>query len=268
MRERTILHQITFYTFVFISGAPLIALVIFAFSEAWPYPRLIPEAYTLKHLMDAFGSHRQAWGALAQSIFIAFSVTFITLVIAIPAAKALGVYAFKGKEWIKVVVLLPIIVPTITITMGIHTTMIKLGLTGTFIGVILVHTLFTLPYAVRLLTNVFEIIGEYYEQQAWMLGSKKLFAFRKITLPLIMPGILSASMISFIVSFSQYITTFLIGGGKIMTIPLVMVPYVQSGETEVSAAYSLLFILSAVTSLIFMECLIRRYYRGMQVFYV
>lgn len=268
MKRNPMLYKLIFYTFVIASGAPVAVLAVYSVSASWPYPKLLPETLTLKHLLYVFVANKQTFGALFNSAFIALLVTFITLVIAVPAAKALGLYRFKGKELFKILVLLPLMVPTLTITMGIHISMIKLGLTGTLIGIVIIHTIFTLPYAIRLLTDVFEIIGESYEEQAWMLGAGSLFTFRNVTFPLILPGLLSASVISFIVSFSQYIPTLLIGGGRIITLPMLMVPHIQSGEMQVSAVYSILFIVSALISLAVIEKMLKRYYRDVKVFYL
>ncbi len=268
MKRSGMINKLIFYTFAIAGGAPLVVLLIFAVSASWPYPDLLPEILSPKYLAYVFISNRQTFGALAVSVLISVLVTLLTLAIAIPAAKALGLYKFKGREFIKLLVLLPLIVPAITITMGIHTSMIRVGLAGKMSGVILVHTVFALPYAIRLLTDVFEIIGESYEQQAWMLGAGALLTFRDVTLPLLMPGILSASVMSFIVSFSQYITTFLIGGGNIITLPMLMVPYIQNGETQISAVYSLLFVFAALISLYAIEKLLSKYYRNLKVFYV
>ena len=268
MNRSGMTHKLIFYTFVIASSAPLILLLILAVSASWIYPGLLPDALSPKYLVYVFVSSRRTFGALTESVLISLLVTLLTLTIAIPAARALGLYKFRGKELIKILVLLPLIVPAITITMGIHTSMIRAGLVGKMSGVILIHTVFTLPYAIRLLTDVFEIIGNSCEQQACMLGAGQLRTFRDVTLPLIMPGILSASVMSFIVSFSQYITTFLIGGGNIITLPMLIVPFIQNGEIQVSAVYSLLFVFTTLISLTAIEKLLSKYYRNLKVFYI
>ena len=268
MNRSGMTYKLIFYTFVIAGSAPLILLLILAVTASWTYPGLLPDALSPKYLTYVFVSNRQTFGALVQSVLISLLVTLLTLIIAIPTARALGLYKFRGKELIKVLVLLPLIVPSITITMGIHTSMIRVGLAGKMSGVILIHTVFTLPYAIRLLTDVFEIIGESYDEQAWMLGAGTLLTFRAVTLPLIIPGIISASVMSFIVSFSQYITTFLIGGGNIITLPMLMVPYIRNGEIQISAIYSLLFVFTTLISLYVIEKLLSKYYQKINVFYI
>lgn len=266
MNGRGLILKFIVYTFLAGCSAPLAVLLILAAAESWVYPGLLPEALSLKYLSYVLAANRQTFTALAESTLISLLATLLTLAIAIPAARALGLYSFKGRELIKILVLLPLIVPAVTVTMGIHTTMIRVGLAGKISGVVLIHTVFALPYAIRLLTDVFEIIGESYDEQAGMLGAGALSTFKTVTLPLIIPGIVSASIMSFIVSFSQYITTFLIGGGNIITLPVLMVPYIQNGQLQISSVYSLLFVFTAMISLYIVEKFLRRYYRDIKVF--
>lgn len=268
MKSKTIISKGIFYLLVIGNCIPLILLLMLTVSGMWPYPEIIPKNLSLKYISYVFLGNKDTLKAIISSIMIAILTTGLTLVIAIPASKALAIYKFRGKEFIKVLVLLPIIVPSITITTGIQISMIKVGLTGTFIGVTLIHVVFTLPYAIRILLNVFEILGDKYERQGSILGGNRFQVFRHITLPMIMPGILSAAIMSFTVSLSQYITTFLIGGGKIITIPMILIPYVQGGQVQTAAIYSIIFIFVALISLGLMEVTVKKYYNMNNVLYL
>ena len=165
-------------------------------------------------------------------------------------------------------VLAPIIVPTVSVAMGIHVVFMKLGLANTFMGVVLVHLIPCIPYSIRILTNVFEIIGDSMEMQARVLGASPLQTFVRITLPLIAPGLLSAASLVFIVSFSQYFLTFLIGGGRIVTLSMLMFPYIQSGDRMMASAYSVIFILTTLVVLLVIEKVVKSYYKGQNHFYI
>jgi len=188
--------------------------------------------------------------------------------IAIPAAKSLALYNFAGKWLVELLVLAPLVVPVIAVATGIQVSMIRLHLTGSFLGVTLIHTVFALPYAIRIMVNVFGIIGDRHEQQAIALGAGPGFTFFKVTLPMIMPGILSAAAISFTISLSQYITTFLIGGGRIITVSMLLIPFIRSGQVQMAAAYSVMLIAAAILSLLFMEQAVRRFYNQETVVFV
>jgi putative spermidine/putrescine transport system permease protein len=195
-------------------------------------------------------------------------VTIITLIVSIPAGKALGALNFKGKRFFKMLLLAPIIVPPVVVAMGIHVAFIKVGLANTFWGVVLVHLVPCVPYAVRILMNIFEITGESMEMQARVLGARPIQVFFNITLPLIAPGLLSAGSLVFIISFSQYFLTFLIGGGRVITFSMLMFPYIQSGDRMMASVYSLAFILTTLVILLIMEKFVKDLYKADTHFYL
>jgi len=182
--------------------------------------------------------------------------------ITIPAAKALALYKFKGKRLIELLIFAPVIVPTVTVAMGIHLQFIKLGLANTFLGVVLIHIIPCIPYGVRILKSVFEIIGEEMEEQAKVLGANGFQVFYHITFPMLLPGIISAGSMVFIVSFSQYFLTFLIGGGRIITFSMLMFPYIQSGDRMMGSVYSIVFILTTLIFLIILEKITKKFYKA------
>jgi putative spermidine/putrescine transport system permease protein len=248
------------WTAAIASALPLASLVVLACSAQWPFPRLLPSVFTVDHIARLLFTPRLA-EAVKTSLTMALCSTALTLLLVFPAAKAAGLYSFRGKEALKLLALLPVMVPAATVTMGLHYVMIRVGLAGTMLGVVIVHTVFAVPYAFRILMHVFELTGERHEEQAAMLGAGPWLVFSAITLPLVMPGMVAAATMSFIISFSQYITTFMIGGGRLLTVPLLLVPHVQGGELHVASVYSLVFILTALAALILLQALVRRYYR-------
>jgi putative spermidine/putrescine transport system permease protein len=137
--------------------------------------------------------------------------------------------------------------------MGIHINFMLLGLADKLIGVILVHLIPTLPYSIRIMTHTFEGLGDKFEAQARVLGAGPLQRFIHITLPLISPGLFSAGILVFIISFSQYLLTFLIGGGRIITFTMLLFPLVNSGDRMLAAVYSLVFIVAALIFTLLME---------------
>ena len=268
MKKRRLFSISMFYLCVAVSCAPLIILVILTISTYWPYPALLPEVVSADYYAHVFAGNRQTLMAVITSILLAVFVTLLSLLIAVPAGKSLACYDFKGKGFVRILVLAPLIIPSVAVITGIHISMIRLGLTGTFFGVALIQTLFAIPYAIRIMTNVFEITGRQLEQQAAVLGAGSMLIFLRITLPRIMPGILSAGALSFSVSIAQYITTFMIGGGRIITLTMLIVPHMQSRQHHVASVYSVLLIITALISLYLTEKVVRRYYKLDSVFYL
>lgn len=243
---------------------PLLILILWSFTKNWPWPLLIPKNFGFRGYSYILNIKNLA--VLGNSIWLSLIVTVIALLISIPAAKALGVYEFKGKRFFKLLVLAPLVVPQVTIGMGIHTAFIRIGLANTFLGVILAHLIPCMPYGIRILTDVFEITGESLEMQAKVLGASPVQIFTYITLPLIAKGIISAAGLMFIVSFNQYFLTYLIGGGRIVTFPMLMFPYIEGGDRMMASVYSLVFIISSISILFIIERLIKSYYKSISYF--
>lgn len=228
---------------------PFLVLILWSFSNGWASDALLPSALGLRGWRYLLAPGSRLLSSLSVSILISGTVTLIALVLSIPAGKALGLYRFKGKNIVEIVILSPVIIPALTVGMGIHVLFIRYGLADTFIGVILAHLPVTLPYGIRIFASVYKALGVKWEEQAQVLKAGKRQAFFYITLPFLYPGIVSAGALMFNVSFSQYFLTYLIGGGNIITLPLLLFPFVNSGDRVIASAISLVFV---VTSLIVM----------------
>lgn len=256
MNLKKIIIELAIITFVF----PLIILGIWSVSGSWVYPSILPKNYSLRGLEYILSLDNIL--ILINSIILSILVVFITIVISIPAAKALSLYNFKGKRFFELLVLSPVIIPMISIAMGVHIFFIKLKLANTYIGVIIINILPCIPYAVRIIGDMYKLIGDKLETQAKMLGASKINIFRYVTLPLLLPSILGASSMCFIIVFSQYFLTMLIGGGTVITYPMIMFPYIQSGDRVIGSMYSIVFLGVSVIVLILIEKRIKFYYKN------
>lgn len=267
MKEKKIFYRFILALFLVFLILPLLVVVIWSFSKNWPWPKLLPGDLGLRGWKHFFNPRSKSLKILVKSIGLSLVVTLTTLIISLPAAKALAIYEFRGKKLIEILVFAPIIVPTVAVAMGIHLSFIRLGLAGKPLGVILIQIIPGIPYGVKILQNVFQIIGDDLEIQARVLGAGPLKSFFYITLPLLGPGILSAAAMIFIVSFSQYFLTYLIGGGRVVTFPMLMFPFIQGGDRMVGSVYSLVFIATGMVCLLLMERAIKRFYKEGQFFY-
>lgn len=259
---KKLIYSLLFLIFI----SPIFLLILYSIALGFSYPNLLPENYSFRGLELVFSS--SSMKITFFSILSALTVTLFTLLLCIPAARAIAIGDFKGKYICYMLLTSPLILPLSSITMGIHLIFIKLNLTNTFLGIVLINALPCIPYCIRLLVNVMSIVSNTHETVARTLGASPFKAFIKITLPLIIPGILSASTLVFIIAFSQYFTTFLIGGGNIVTLPMVLIPYIQSGDRTLASSYSLLFIFSSMAVLLIIEKLLYKHYKGENSLYI
>lgn len=229
---------------------PLIPLVIWSFAFRWPFPLLWPESWSLRAWQLAFSQSTGVLSAIWDSVVIATIVTVVSVIISIPAGRGLGMYNFKGKRFIEFLLLAPTIVPPLAVILGILVLFIRYGLADTFLGVILVQLSPIMPYVVLVMAGVFSNYNPEFEEQARSLGASPLRTFWYVTLPAIFPGMMVAGLFAFLISWSQYITTLLIGGGVIKTLPLVLFTLAGTNDTALTASVSIIFVLPAVIILL------------------
>jgi putative spermidine/putrescine transport system permease protein len=219
-----------------------VPLVVWSFSHSWYFPNLWPTAYSGRAWGYLLEPTARVWPALLNSVVVATAVTLLSIPISLPAGRALGLHQFRGKPFVEFLILLPAIVPPIAAAFGIHVMFIRYGLTDSLLGVILVHLIPVTPYMVLILSGVFANYEVGYEEQAQSLGARPWQRFLYITLPAIFPALVVGSLFAFIISWSQYLLTLLIGGGQVPTLPLILFAFASSGDYALTAAVSLIFI--------------------------
>ena len=186
---------------------PLVPLAIWSFAKGWFYPDLLPKNWSMRAWEYAMSDTAGVIDSLWLTIWISVVATVLSILVGVPAGRALGMYRFRGKEIIELMILAPTIVPGIAVVLGIHSIFISMGLTNTVSGVILVHLIPTLPYMVLVMTSVFSNYGTELEDTARTLGAGPVQVFMQVTLPGILPGLMVATMFTFLISWGQYITT-------------------------------------------------------------
>ena len=231
---------------------PFLMLILWSFSTRWFYPQVLPAQWGLRAWQYVFGTAgSQIITGLIQSMLVALATAAISLLVGIPAGRALGLYNFRGKDAISIILMLPVIVPPLCVAMGLQLWFLKLGLTESFAGVVLVHLTFCLPYAVFVMWGVFSNYNLEYEDQARTLGATSWQLFSRVVLPLTLPGIIVAGLFSFLLSWSQYLSTLIIGGGRVITLPILLFALMGSGDRPVAAAVSIVFVAPAFLALLF-----------------
>jgi putative spermidine/putrescine transport system permease protein len=255
--------RLLFWAIVLSVGIPFVPLLLWSFSERWFFPALWPQEFGLRawgYVFTTAGS--QIIGGLATSFLLALTTAAISLLVGIPAGRALGLYDFPGKRLVALVLVLPVIVPPLAVAMGLHLWFIRLGLAETFAGVVLIHLTFCVPYAIFVLWGVFSDYNPEIEEQARTLGASAGRVVWSVMLPMILPGVTVAALFSFLLSWSQYLSTLIIGGGTLLTLPILLFALMDSGDRPVAAAVSLVFVVPAFVALAASARSIGR--RGMQ----
>lgn len=229
---------------------PLFPFLLWSFSHRWVFPSLVPTEWSLDAWRYIFSPTSQVSTAIVDTTIIALAVTLLSILISIPSGRALGMYRFRGKRLVEFLVLAPTIVPGLAVVLGIHVIFIRYGLADSMLGVALVHLIPTTPYVVLVMAGVFANYNPEFEEQARSLGAGPLRTFWYVTLPAIFPGMMVAGLFAFLISWSQYILTLLIGGGFVTTLPLLLFSFARGGDNAITGALSIVFVAPAIILLI------------------
>ncbi len=229
---------------------PFLPLLVWSLAQGWFFPQLVPKQWTLQHWKQVFSAVSRVGEGMIQSGVIALATTGLSLLVGLPAGRALGIMEFPGKTGLKLVLLMPIIVSPLATLMGIQFLLIRLGLSGTLLGVILVHLMPTIPYMTLVLASVFANFETGYETQARSLGASPFQVFSQVTLPLIAPGVIVGSLFAFLISWNEFLLTFFVGDGQVFTLPMVLFTLLQGGNQGLSAAVAITSILPGLVFLL------------------
>ena len=220
--------------------APLVPLALWSVARGWFFPQILPATWTFEPWMRAFAARSDIPGALMTTTCIALAASALALLLGIPAGRALGLYRFRGKTLVELALLAPVIVPGIAVGLGIHGVFLRLGLTNSALGVVLVHLVPTLPYVIFVMSGVFANYDAEAEAQARSLGARPLQVLWHVMLPAIAPGVMVAGLFAFLVSWSQYILTLTIGGGRVVTLPLLLYAQAGAGRNDQAGVLAML----------------------------
>lgn len=226
---------------------PLVPLVVWAVSGSWRYPALVPDRLTTRGLELAASA--SVLDGLLTSLTIGLAVTALALVVGVPAGRALGCHAFRGRRLLQFLLLAPAIVPTLAVLLGTQVFFVRLGLVDSVQGVVLAQLVPTVPYVTLVMTAAFAGFDLAAEDQARMLGAGPLRAVLHVTLPALRGPIVVAGVFAFLISWSEYILTLLIGGGTVQTLPLLLFSYARGADLTEAAAVALLVVLPPVLAL-------------------
>ena len=238
---------------------PLAVILVWSLSAAWPWPHLMPDAWSLKGFEELFRPEQHTGQTLLLSIGIALATALLTTSIALCAARALTCHTFTGRHVFEFAFTLPFLIPSTVFAMGIQVIFIRMGLAGSVTGVILAHSIVALPYTIIIMTESMASVGTKLESAARLCGASALTAFVHATLPRLIPGIASSCVMAYIVSFSQYFLTLLVGGGTVKTFTLAMFPYLTGGDRTIASAYGLIFLLVTLGVFLLLNLTLRHY---------
>ena len=184
---------------------------------------LDPEGFSLRWYEDMIYGTKNPWGlATKNSLIIAFFATIGSTILGTVAALGLSSRHMPYKAAFMALLISPMIVPLIISGTAIFFFMAKVGLAATHTGIILSHIILGTPFVVITVTATLSGFDHSVTRAAASLGSNPVNTFMKITLPLIMPGVISGALFAFVTSFDEVVVVLFLAGLENTTIPIQM----------------------------------------------
>lgn len=206
--------------FIFIIILPAIIVIPQAFTSLNYFTYPIPEYVT--RWIDKFWENSEWVVGLTRSLVIAVIVAVVATFLGTLAAVAMQKLEFKGKGLFMGLMISPMVIPVVIIGVALYSTFSKIGLTNSFLGLILTHTLLALPMVFVTMSSGLGGVNPNLELAAMSMGSSPIGAFVKVVLPTVKPSVVSSLLFSFVTSLDEVAASIFISGADTKTLPLVM----------------------------------------------
>ena len=227
------------YAFLY---APIAILVLFSFNRT--SQTAVWQGFTLEWYRSLAGNSL-ILTAVRNSLIVGVAATAVATLFGTLVALALGRHEFRGKGFTRNLLYLPIIIPEIVVGAALVTFFGVAGLRLSLTTVIIAHVVFSVSYVAIVVRARLSGFDRSLEEAAMDLGARPLQTFWRVTLPLILPGIVSGALLVFTVSIDDYVITSFVAGVGATTLPLQIYSMLKVGVTpEVNAVSTLLLVLT------------------------
>ena len=188
--------------------------------------------------------------ALMNSAVVAVAAALLATVIGTAASLALHAHKFPGKTLVMGLLLSPMVTPVIVLAVGMYMVFSGWGLVATRLGLVLAHTVLALPFVIVSVLASVQMMNPSLVPASLGLGASRWFTFRRVTLPLIMPGVLSGAVFAFITSWDEVVVALFLADIKTRTVPIMIWEQVRTNLDPATAAVAAILIFISATGVI------------------
>ena len=230
-------------TFLFLY-LPIAVVIIFSFNTS--KMNILWEGFTFQWY-GSFFQNRSLMDALMNTLIIAVASTAISTVIGTIGAVGMGKYRYFGKDIIDYLLYIPVVIPEVVLGIALlcvfSICQIPLGL----FSITIAHATFCIPFVVITVRARLAGFDGFLEEAAMDLGANRLQTFMKVTLPLLLPGVISGALLAFSLSLDDVIISFFVSGPNSITLPVKIFSMVKTGVTpEVNALSTIIMLVVMV----------------------
>ncbi|MEN9397152.1 MAG: hypothetical protein RLZ81_1682 [Pseudomonadota bacterium] len=232
---------------------PILVIIPLSFSSstflAYPMP-----GWSLQWYDNLFTS--DDWGrAMRNSFIVAPAATLVATVLGTMAAVGLARVQFFGKGALMSLLIAPMVVPIVVVGVSTYLFFARIGLTDTYLGLILVHAALGAPFVLTTVLATLQSFNHNLVRASLSLGANPLETFFRITLPVIAPGVISGALFAFATSFDEVVVTLFIAGPTQVTLPRQMFTGIRENISPTIAAVATLLIIFTTALMLALEWL-------------
>ncbi|WP_186420183.1 ABC transporter permease [Bosea sp. CS1GBMeth4] len=231
--------------------APLLVICLVAFT---PENTLsIPTTSVSLRWFEAIFAHPDFVASFVNSLWLATLAATLSVAISVPAALAIDRYAFPGRDALNALFLSPLIIPHLVLGVAFLRLFALIGGTGSFGWLVASHVVIITPYVLRLVMAAFTGLDRSAEQAAMTLGASHWTVFRRVTAPMILPGITGGWLLAFINSFDELTMSIFVTSPQTVTLPVRMYMYATESIDPMMAAVSALMIALTAAAMLVLD---------------
>ncbi|HVW93908.1 MAG TPA: carbohydrate ABC transporter permease, partial [Devosia sp.] len=216
---------------VFISALMLAPVVLSFFASIKTHadasatpPTYLPHSFSLDNYAAIYNYQAGLWTYVGNSLEVAALAICLVMVLAIPAGYGLARFNFPGKEILFLVLLLPLMIPYQALLTPLYLMFAKIGLANTALGLAVIHTMLQVPFSVYLMRNSFEGVPKELEEAALIDGGTSFQLFTRVSLPLVLPGVVTIALFAFITSWNEFLAALIVMNKETsFTVPIMLV---------------------------------------------
>jgi multiple sugar transport system permease protein/putative spermidine/putrescine transport system permease protein len=200
--------------------------------------------------------------AFVTSFTIATLVTLLCAALGLPTGFALGRRPVKLRKLLELMVLTPLMLPSIVLATGLGSIFIRMGLSQTVAGVVLAQAVVVLPFMIRIVSATVGGVPQDVIDAARNLGATPLAMTRHVLIPMVAPGLFAGALLTFIGSLEEFILTFVVGMPTVQTLPILLWAYLggRSSILTYAAVVSLALLIPTLVMLFVVERVLKQEY--------
>ncbi|MEO1471757.1 MAG: ABC transporter permease [Pseudomonadota bacterium] len=205
------------YAFLVVLYAPILFIPLFSFNDSI-YVKFPLQGFTTRWFVELW-QRDSVWAALGNSLRVGLSVAVVSTALGVLAARAIAGSRLPGQSAIVAFVMLPLVIPTIIFGVALLVLMSRMGVPLSLYTIFIGHLIVCLPFAIATLLPRFEGFDRSMEEASADLGENAWWTFWRVTFPIVAPGIVASLLLTFTISFDEFIMAFFLSGTE-ATLPM------------------------------------------------